>query len=256
MRIIILNGFFRASIICIALNLLGILLLSKVCKGTVVNDSFAYNEPSDTTISELQLDTLSFLIMGARSVNESRSDTLIIQLEGKTYRVPYKVFLSGRNLAINEAKNFTIRGLGLKDYPKFSRMISKLFKEPWKYIRHDDVGKDSYYDFNEWRSSNNYDRFFRQYDKYRNVPVEQFDQEAEDDVYDTPGYSTVSSNVEIDFPLPESIDLDVDLRNSPRLLSVLGMKFNFDKLEPDLQIFLLTFDDKKGKSGNKTILSN
>jgi len=51
--------------------------------------------------------------------------------------------------------------------------------------------------------------------------------------------------------LPQSIDLEVDLTKSPRVLTVLGLEFNFDKLDKGFQELLL----KYGYSSNKKYLN-
>jgi hypothetical protein len=50
------------------------------------------------------------------------------------------------------------------------------------------------------------------------------------------------------FPLPQTIDFEVDLRKSPRVLRVLEIEFDFDKLTPEFRRLLLLLGNNDSKN--------
>ena len=54
------------------------------------------------------------------------------------------------------------------------------------------------------------------------------------------------------FPLPETIDIIVDLKGNPKVVTILGLEFDFTKLNPKFQKLLLGY----GGSINKNRKSN
>lgn len=198
---------------------------------------------SDTVFvnREYSLDTIRFLNTYQKNVSLLHSDTLTVQIEGKYYRIPYRVSLKSVDIASNTPKKFSINSLGLRDYPDFRKRLQDMFNNPREklYI---------YYSDKDWRFSEEYDRFFRQYDNNRTATVyEQTDEGLLGD--ETTGKSTSVNNIQ--FPLPATVDINVNLEEDPGKVTILGVEFNFNKLDPEVKSFLISFKDSKNRSGNK-----
>ncbi len=193
---------------------------------------------------QYDLDTIKFLNTYQKNVSLLHSDTLFVQIEGKYYRIPYKVTLRSVDVADNTPKRFAISSLALRDYPDFSRRLKNIFDNPRERLY-------TYYSPKDWRFSEEYDRYFRQYDENRSATVsEQTDEGLLGD--ETTGKS--SSIDKIDFPLPSTIDIEVNLEKDPGLVRILEVDFNFNKLDPEMKSFLVNFRDTRGKSGNRNNL--
>ena len=191
-----------------------------------------------------QLDTIRFLNTYQKNINLIHTDTLIAEIEGKFYRIPYSVSLKSVDVADNMPKIFTITSLGLRDYPDFRRRLKNTFDNPRDKLY-------TYYSAKDWRFSEEYDRFFRQYDNNRSATItEQTDDGLLGD--ETTGKTT--SVDEIDFPLPATVDIEVNLEKDPGMVTILGVEFNFNKLDPEVKSFLVNFKDSRNRSGNKNIL--
>lgn len=222
---------------CLALTFVCLLLLISQ------KDSFAQSDTVDAG-RQYDLDTIKFLNTYQKNVSLLHSDTLIVQIEGKYYRIPYKVTLKSVDVADNTPKRFSISSLALRDYPDFSRRLKNIFDNPRERLY-------TYYSPKDWRFSEEYDRYFRQYDENRSATVsEQTDEGLLGD--ETTGKT--SSIDKIDFPLPATVDIEVNLEKDPGLVRILEVDFNFNKLDPEMKSFLVNFRDTRGKSGNRNIL--
>lgn len=66
---------------------------------------------------QYDLDTIKFLNTYQKNVSLLHSDTLFVQIEGKYYRIPYKVTLRSVDVADNTPKRFAISSLALRIIP-------------------------------------------------------------------------------------------------------------------------------------------
>ena len=90
-----------------------------------------------------------------------------------------------------------------------------------------------------WKNSEIYNRYFKPFDAIsrKKENDENYNSEIENELDQIKkggkgGY--VEQNYD-DFPLPQTIDIEVDLTKSPREIIILGLPFNFDKLENGFQ---------------------
>ncbi len=108
--------YITATFVCV------LLLISKT-------DSFAQSDTVDVG-RQYDLDTIKFLNTYQKNVSLLHSDTLLVQIEGKHYRIPYRVTLKSVDVADNTPKRFTISSMALRDYPDFSRRLKNIFDNP------------------------------------------------------------------------------------------------------------------------------
>jgi hypothetical protein len=191
-----------------------------------------------------QLDTIRFLNTYQKNIDLIHTDTLIAEIEGKFYRIPYRVSLRSVDVADNMPKIFTITSLGLRDYPDFGKRLKDIFDNPRDKLY-------TYYSAKDWRFSEEYDRFFRQYDNNRTATITD---QTDDGLLGDETTGKTTSVDEIDFPLPATVDIDVNLEKDPGMVTILGVEFNYNKLDPEFKSFLINFKDNRNRSGNKSIL--
>ncbi|MBK8553060.1 MAG: hypothetical protein IPL53_19155 [Ignavibacteria bacterium] len=100
-------------------------------------------------------------------------------------------------------------------------------------------------------------RYFEPYDKNSPNRTGNEDNSSQQDVNEfdefksNSGEGYVIQNYE-NFPLPETVDIEVDLRKSPGVVKILGLEFDFDKLDKVFQRLLLEYE----KSGSNIKKSN
>jgi len=205
---------------------------------------------SDTIkLDEISLDSIRFYLGGnLNRIDNNTKDTIFLPIDGKIYRIPYKVTSTALINIQRQPKYFSVTGLSLsQDSLEF--YLKELFRNPRSKL------KDSISSIN-WKNSETYLRYFEPYDpnsEYRASNQSSKNEKDEDEFEsfmagDKSGY--VIQNYE-QFPLPQSIDLEVDLTKSPRVLSVLGLEFNFDKLNNGFQELLYRY----GYSSKKEYLN-
>ncbi len=232
------NNNFRMRQIAIS----SFLLMS----GILIALSGRLSAQSDTAdIGRLyELDTIRFLNTYQKNINLLHADTLIVQIEGKYYLIPYRVALKSVDIADNTPKQFRITSLALRDHLDFSKMLQNMFNYPRErlYI---------YHSAKDWRFSEEYDRYFRQYDENRTATITE---QTDDGLLGDETTGKTSNIDKIVFPLPATVDIDVNLNKDPGMVTILGVEFNFNKLDPEMKSFLINFTDKRGKSGNKKII--
>lgn len=207
---------------------------------SLIND---HNAKQDSILQQYALDTIKFVLINQSKIQKTHSDTLQIEIDGKQYLIPYKVVIASVAALQNVPSHFAISGLSLREYKNFRKQIQELFNNPREKLAVTISAKD-------WRNSNIYDQYFRPYDNNRDAAV---NTDSFEDVFIDESKQGIIPD-DINFPLPESIDMEVDLRNELRILTILGLDFNFSKLDKEFQNLLLNFKDTKGRSGNKTIL--
>ncbi len=211
----------------------------------VILPSGAYSQSDTADVGRIyELDTIRFLNSYQKNVNLLHADTLNVEIEGKYYRIPYKVYLKSVDIADNMPKQFTITSLGLRDYPDFRRRLKNIFDNPRDKLY-------TYYSAKDWRFSEEYDRFFRQYDNNRSATISE---QTDDGLLGDETTGKTTSVDEIDFPLPATVDIEVNLEKDPGMVTILGVEFNFNKLEPEVRSFLINFKDNRNRSGNKDVL--
>ncbi len=198
---------------------------------------------ADTTLEEITLDTISFVLRSNKKAQKIHRDTIRVEIDGREVLIPLKVQIlaTSAETLLRTTPKFRITGLSLREYGEFKNELKSLLSKPW------DVLKDPIRSRNDSR----YQRFFRPYVKgYENQ-----NQTTVSEAYGSPESDEYSLNDEVEnFPLPETIDFEVNLQNSPPILNTMGLEFNFNKLDPNFQKLLLEFRDKRGKSGNRSIL--
>lgn len=199
---------------------------------------------SDSILSSYDLDTIRFVMTSKEGVQKLHSDTIEIEVEGEYYKVPYRVVIEGVKLKDNSSKWFDIRSLSLREHKDFRNYLQNLFNNPREKLREPISPQD-------WRSSSIYDRYFRPYDGNRDQQQNKGDGFSE--LLGSDSDKGVVVEDQIDFPLPETVDLEVNLNETPRTLTVLEIEYNFDKLDPEFQRIILNFRDQKGKSGNRNV---
>ena len=226
-----------------------LLALTTICLVSVAAfflSTNSYAQQIDTLYVErvYELDTIKFLNSYQKNISLLHADTLTVQIEGKYYKIPYRVSLKSVDLADNAPKRFTINSLGLRDYPNFRKRLKNIFDNPRDKLY-------TYYSAKDWRFSEEYDRFFRQYDGNRSATVSE---QTDDGLLGDETTGKTTSVDQIDFPLPATVDIEVNLEKDPGMVTILGVEFNFNKLDPEVKSFLINFKDSRNRSGNKDIL--
>jgi len=231
--------------------LIGFMLL---CTLFVYENSIAQQpESSDTvTLDEQSLDSINFYLSRDFSrIENTIKDTLTIRGEdNKVYKIPYRVTSIAIPYLQSGRQYFRMTGLSL-DEDSLGYYLQELFRNPRERLRIPISNAD-------WKNSETYRRYFEPFDQnseflIRTKETAEDKNEGEDEFQNflTEGSEAyVIQNYE-NFPLPQTIDLEVDLKKNPRSLSVLGLEFNFDKLTPGLQKLLLKYGNN-----NSAIYSN
>ncbi len=223
---------------------------SNTCKSQNELPELQESKMIDTvTVDEKSLDSIKFY-MSANStrIDNNSKDTIFLSVEDKVYRIPVNVTSTALVNLQRKAKYFKVTGLLLSE-DNLDLYLKELFRNPREKL------KDSISAIN-WKNNDIYLQYFERYDE--NSPYsgdnntgnnKSSENELESFLSDgSNGY--VEQNYD-QFPLPQSIDLEVDLTKSPRVLTVLGLEFNFDKLDKGFQELLL----KYGYSSNKKYLN-
>ncbi|MEO8664681.1 MAG: hypothetical protein ABI462_04215 [Ignavibacteria bacterium] len=238
-NIIFITGFFS--------------ILSTFCQA---QDIDSFSEKDTVTLGEIPLDSIRFYLSRDFSrVENNVKDTLFVPYENKILRIPYKITSTAISNVPRGRQYFRLTGLFL-DQDSLGYYIKDLFRNPRERL------KDSISAI-DWKNSDVYLRYFEPYDfnsEYLSNNTESNKEKAnsDDDEFQNflaegnVGY--VAQNYE-SFPLPQTIDLEVDLKKSPRVLSVLGLEFNFDKLAPELQKLLLRFGNLSQYENRRSVES-
>lgn len=187
---------------------------------------------SDTiNMSEISLDTVKFLLFDdASNVENIRRDTIYINAGDNVYKIPYRI--SSKVIIDNTSSNryFKLTGMSLLDNPELEIYVNDLFSNPRSKLKEEIPPK-------YWQRHEIYLRYFEPYDKNSpylpgNTLNTDYDEDEVDDQIQ------VLENYE-NFPLPETIDMEVDLRKIPRTLKILDLEFDFDKLDKRFQRLIL-----------------
>lgn len=218
-------------IVCIYLSFV---LISQSC--------IAQTEISDTiTLDEKSLDSINFYLSKdfSRSENKTKG-TLHIRINDTIYKIPYNVTSTAIPIVQRGRQYFRMTGLSL-DEDSLGYYLQELFRNPREKLRYPINSID-------WKNSDIYRRYFEPYDmnseylittKEKSSDLDNSEDEFESFLTEGTGPYVVQ-NYE-NFPLPQTIDLEVDLKKMPRSLSVLDLEFNFDKLTPEFQRLLLNY---------------
>ena len=206
-----------------------------------ISDTLNIDDP------EISLDTVKFyLFEDVSKLENTIRDTVYIKIEDKFYRIPYKI---SAQTIINYQKQYQyykLTGVSLYANPQLESYIKALFRQPRTKLVENISAKN-------WTNSAIYLKYFEKYDGNSsylpgNKKQEEYDSdELEDEDLAKENYEN--------FPLPETIDIFVDLRSSPKVVTILGLDFDFDKLDKGLQKLLLGYgelsNDKNRKSNLK-----
>lgn len=194
-------------------------------QGSVISDTLLLNE--------ISLDTVRFYLFEDLSkIENTIRDTAYITVDNKVYRIPYRI---SANTIIDYQKqyqNYKLTGISLYENAELESFVKELFRKPREKLKDKINAKD-------WNRSEIYLRYFEPYDQ--NSPnlrgskrVTGYDEsELEDEELAEENYEN--------FPLPETIDLEVDLRKIPKVVSILGLEFDFDKLDKKFQKLLMGY---------------
>lgn len=199
-------------------------------------------EVSDTLIlKEISLDSVRFYLTEDLSKAENTViDTAYIQLDGNVYKLPYRVTATTSVVFSGKGQYFRLTGLPLVQEVLLNNYITELFKNPREYLKEQIPAK-------QWKNSAVYLRYFEPYDKNSlnrtgNKEVKSNNERNElKDFLSDDGDVYVEQNYE-NFPLPETIDIEVDLRKSPKVVTILDLDFDFDKLDRGFQKLLLDYE--------------
>lgn len=197
---------------------------------------------SDSIFSTRRTDTVQIDRFGSKEM-EIIKYQVEIEIDGKIYKVPVEIPI--RIDSKISSFHYFIRGIKLRDPEnKEVRMyLQEVFNKPAKYLL-EPPGED-------WTKLNVYKNYFQKYDKkYSSVGIQSGENDESDPMRE-PENSTVNDNTDIDFPLPSTIDLEVDLLSNPRKFTALGVEFNFDKLKKNFKDWLIGFKPKSDRSGIK-----
>lgn len=199
----------------------------------------------DTTILgyETLLDSINFyLSRESNRADYTAKDTLIFvdSTTNRVFKIPYKITSTATTNAYLGAKYFRMTGLFLQQ-DSLDYYLHDLFSYPLEKLK-DSIGAV------DWKNHPIYLTYFEPYDtksEFRSTGSRQISEDegstSDFDQWKQQGGNNYVEQNYSDFPLPQTIDLEVDLRKYPRVLNVLGLEFNFDKLSPGLKSLLLRF---------------
>lgn len=204
-------------------------------------------EVTDTlTLPEITLDTVKFyLFEDVTRLENTVRDTIVMLIDGKLVKIPYKV--TGNTIIDYRQNNqaFRLTGVSLYDNQEFETYLKDIFRQPREKLKDKISPKD-------WTYSEIYLRYFEPFDK--NSPYRGGNQVSTDyDVDELEDNDIAIQNYET-FPIPETIDIEVDLKKNPRVVRILGLEFDFDKLDPKFQRMLLGYGGLKSGSYRKSTL--
>jgi hypothetical protein len=169
-------------------------------------------------------------------------DTVTVKINDTVYRIPYKISAQSIIDFQKQYQNYKLTGISLYANPELESYIKELFSNPRKKLNEKISAKD-------WTSSPTYLRYFEKYDQNSsNLSGKKIDTDNDDEEYEE---DDVVENYD-NFPLPETIDIIVDLKGNPKVVTILGLEFDFTKLDPKFQKLLLGY----GGSINKNRKSN
>jgi hypothetical protein len=228
------------------------IILSSSCFSQETSLDMLDSQYSDTiTLSEEALDTARFFLTENDSkIQNTIKGTIYLPIDGKIYKLPYRITSTASVVFKGENRYFRLTGLPLIQEIELQSYITELFKNPREYLK--DVIPAS-----QWKNSSVYLRYFEPYDKESPNRVGNEETNSQDNVNEfdqfksNSGEGYVVQNYE-NFPFPETVDIEVDLRKAPGVVNILGLDFNFEKLDKGFQRLLLEYD----KSGINIKKSN
>lgn len=190
---------------------------------------------SDSILNSVSMDTID-IKDDDKQYSIIEFDTLSIELDGIVYKIPVNIPVKVKKNEFR-SRNFSITGLMLRDHDELRGYLKTLFNNP--------SGKLLEPTGSNWTNSDVYERYFEKYDTLRrggNTNDGGFMEGVDDEP------------TGIEFPLPATIDLNVNLIAFPKTFTAIGIVFNFDKLDPGLRNWLITFRTKSDRSGVKEII--
>lgn len=196
-------------------------------------------------LNEVELDSIRFFLdENLTNIENTLRDTVLIQIEDKVYIIPYKITARTYVELRRQPKLYRLTGISLSEYDELGAYIRELFANPREKLKERISAKN-------WKKSSVYLKYFAPYDTN---PVTDDEKEAGDELKEfmaDEGDGYVEQNYE-NFPLPQSIDIEVDLTKSPKTVTILGLEFDFDKLDRKFQNLLLDFGDTKNERNRKS----
>lgn len=214
----------------------------------IVNaNSRSQNSISADTVrlNEIELDSIRFFLQeDLTNIENTLRGTALIRIDDKVYVIPYKITATTSVEFRRQPKLFRLTGLSLSEYDELGAYIRELFANPREKLKERISAKN-------WKKSSVYLKYFAPYDPN---PASEVQREADDELKEfmaEEGDGFVEQNYE-NFPLPQSIDIEVDLTKTPGTVSILGLEFDFDKLDKKFQKLLLDFGDTKSERNRKS----
>lgn len=212
---------------------------------------FVDSQYSDTLmLPEKTLDSVRFyLTEDVSKIENTIRDTVLLSIDGKIYKLPYIITSTTNVVFKGKNRYFRLTGLPLVQEVELQSYITELFKNPREKLK--DV-----IPANQWKNSSVYLRYFEPYDQNSPNRTGNEDESTQQDVNEfdefksNSGEGYVVQNYE-NFPLPETVDIEVDLRKSPGVVTILGLEFDFDKLDKVFQRLLLEYE-KSGRNIKKS----
>lgn len=200
---------------------------------------------SDTVLvkEEISLDDVRFYLFEDLSKLENTfRDTAFININDTVYKVPFKINAQTIVDFQKQYQNYKLTGISLYLNPELESYVKELFSNPRKKLIEKISAKD-------WTKSQIYLRYFEKYDQNStNLSGNKTNTDYDEEEYEE---DDVVENYD-NFPLPETIDIIVDLKGNPKVVTILGLEFDFTKLDPKFQKLLMGY----GGSINKNRKSN
>jgi len=200
---------------------------------------------SDTVLvkEEISLEDVRFYFFeDLTKLENTFRDTAFIKINDTIYKVPFKISAQSIIDFQKQYQNYKLTGISLYANPELESYIKELFSNPRKKLIEKISAKD-------WTSSPTYLRYFEKYDQNSsNLSGNKVNTDYDEEEYEE---DDVIENYD-NFPLPETIDIIVDLKGNPKAVTILGLEFDFTKLDPKFQKLLMGY----GGSINKNRKSN
>lgn len=201
---------------------------------------------SDTVrLNEVELDSIKFFLQeDFLNIEYALRDTAAVQLDGKTYIIPYKITARTYVEFRRQPRLYKLSGVSLSEQKELASYIKELFANPRERLKEKISAKN-------WKKSSVYINYFAPYDPN---PLTDEDKTSDDELKEfmaEEGEGFVAQGYE-SFPLPQTIDIEVDLTTTPKIVTILGLEFDFDKLDKKFQHLLLDFGDTKNERNRKT----
>lgn len=199
------------------------------------------NQSDTLDLDEISLDSARFYITEDLSNAENTiRDTIYMEIDGKMYKLPYRITATTKVVFNNRGQYFRLTGLPLGRDAALDNYITELFKNPREKLKDPIPAK-------QWKNSSIYLRYFEPYDRNSNNRINSKDETTKEESNELKEFLSDEGDIYVEqnyqnFPLPETIDIEVDLKKSPGTVTILDLEFDFDKLDKGFQRLLLEYE--------------